>query len=169
MSKLSINRISSNIENDIIVISIEDETSGLTIVEVSVDLENFSRALTGVSYQPCEIKRLQKHMENIGKVRHFVYIPSCVIPSHPIGKLLKQMMEESGMSHSDRTSEQAKALLYDILMKHPDVSPYLKNGYYIHSTGLTNQDRTTKLLKFVTQEELNKLGNEPKVIDIEGL
>lgn len=51
--KLSISRVTSNVENDYIEIQLEDENSRSRLIEIMVDFESFAKALTGLCYQPC--------------------------------------------------------------------------------------------------------------------
>lgn len=64
---ISISRWSSNREPySGISITIEDESSGTTVLDLDMTPEAFGNAVTGLSSQPCEF---DFHGENIGKIR----------------------------------------------------------------------------------------------------
>lgn len=64
--KLTISRYTGGAKGEGITISIVDDLSGVSFVEVEVDPATFGRAVTGQSYLPCEVT--EWHPENVGKV-----------------------------------------------------------------------------------------------------
>lgn len=64
--KITISRLTSNVEPDTIEIRIKDGNSAKIICEVSMDLESFAYALTGLGHIPCSINLFNSY-EKAGK------------------------------------------------------------------------------------------------------
>lgn len=69
--KFSIGRRISNVREDFFVIEIEDDISGIRIIEIEVTPHDLAMALSARSGLDCEIKYLvnEKQFNDIGKIR----------------------------------------------------------------------------------------------------
>lgn len=72
-TRLTISKVCSNVEKDYITIRLEDGDSSIRIIEAKVSLENFAKALTGMSYIQCESEVYLT--DEIGKIHEHKEIP----------------------------------------------------------------------------------------------
>lgn len=77
--KITISRITSNVNEDKIQLDIIDTTSSKVVVRVSMSVEDFGYVISGLSRQPCEIRC--DDLKYIGKKRE---TKTVVIPKHEI-------------------------------------------------------------------------------------
>ena len=54
--KLTISRVHPNQGEDWIEVTLDDKNSGIQFAEVRINLEEFSKAITGLGARPCEIE-----------------------------------------------------------------------------------------------------------------
>lgn len=54
--KVSINRTSSNYKDDYITIELTDDSSGCTVTNIEISMQEFALAVTGLSARPCEFE-----------------------------------------------------------------------------------------------------------------
>ena len=66
-ARISIGRVTSNVESDYINISIYDNNSSLYILDIKLSLEEFAKTLTGMAHVMCQAE--YNDSENIGKIR----------------------------------------------------------------------------------------------------
>jgi len=68
---VTITRVNSNMEEDLIAIEIVDSNSRSNIARVTMSMENFAKAVTGFGYQEVTIEQLidDEGFSNIGKTR----------------------------------------------------------------------------------------------------
>lgn len=60
--KLTISRVTSNVEKDYIRLRMEDDLSGVTFLDAKMSLEDFAKALMGMGYTDCEFELCPKHV-----------------------------------------------------------------------------------------------------------
>jgi hypothetical protein len=63
--KFSVSRYTGGVRGEGITISVTDDASGITFLEIDCDPASFGRAVTGLGFQPCEITEFRP--DNVGK------------------------------------------------------------------------------------------------------
>ncbi len=104
-AKLTISRLQRSDGIKEIRIEIVDDASCLNIIEISVSLENFTEALTGLGFVDVNITREPTHfmLENLGKEKEVqsVYIdrPKLFLQQERMKKYVQEKMERVLVEH----------------------------------------------------------------------
>lgn len=76
---ISISYVRSSEEDDFMRISIDDQSSGITFLDVDLSMLNYAKVTAGLGYIPCEFTL--RHADNIGKKletkTEIVFVPKC--------------------------------------------------------------------------------------------
>lgn len=131
--KITISRVSSNLEPDYIIVSIADEISGLQFASAKMSLENFALAISGLRRVSCELRLDQ--LGNVGKQRQIKVVKFrtdeyCVIPE----KVLSEQAKDGWVPiYSDQMN--TRNYVYEFIE-----NEYVANVKFVRYVGVENDN-----------------------------
>lgn len=94
--RITISRVSYNKGDDYISISVEERESCLEIIDIKISFEDFGKAITGLSMQPCKAKlntnpNINKTREHKIEIVDFLKYPVYDINENQFSKCVKSI------------------------------------------------------------------------------